>query len=108
MTSTIEPEELAYTAAPEDLAGYLAGVDRPTDTPGPVQSVRTARQDEHDITVTTVYEVVVDGSPVAIRLTVDDGGMLHCPGLPYQRFTSALDAVRALIAAYPDHFGGGA
>jgi hypothetical protein len=108
MTSAIEPEALAYTAAPEDLAGYLADVARPVEGSGPAQSVRVARHGQHGITITTVYEVAVDGSPVGIRLTVDDSGMLHTPGLPYQRFTSALDAVRALIAAHPDDFAGGA
>ncbi|MCX5372659.1 hypothetical protein OG613_42400 [Streptomyces sp. NBC_00015] len=107
MTSAI-PEELAYTALPEVLAGHLADAVRPLDTPGQVRSVRTARHGDHDITVTTVHEVIVDGAPVAARLTVDDAGMLHSPGLPYQRFASALDAVRALITAYPDEFGGGA
>ncbi|MFD7962938.1 hypothetical protein ACFV5J_19230 [Streptomyces zaomyceticus] len=106
MTSAV-PEELAYTASPEIFAGYVADAVRPTEPPGRLRSVRTARYEDHDITVTTVHEVIVDGVTVDVRLTVDDAGMLHSPGLPYQRFTSALDAVRALISAYPDEFGGG-
>ncbi|MGW6413621.1 hypothetical protein [Streptomyces sp. NPDC055055] len=106
MTSAI-PEELAYTASPETLAGYVADALRHTEKPDQARSVRTARYEDHDITVTTVHEVIVDGVPVDVRLTVDDAGMLHSPGLPYQRFTSALDAVRALVSAYPGHFGGG-
>ncbi|MEU2074969.1 hypothetical protein [Streptomyces sp. NPDC013489] len=106
MTSAI-PEELAYTASPEILAGYVADAVKPTETPGPIRSERTDRYKDHDITVTTVHEVIVNGVPVDVRLTVDDAGMLHSPGLPYRRFTSALDAVRALISAYPDQFGGG-
>ncbi|MFB7545308.1 hypothetical protein ACFC0N_36020 [Streptomyces zaomyceticus] len=107
MTAAI-PEELAYSASPEIFAGYVADAVRPTETPGQVRSVRTARHEDHDITVTTVHEVIVDGVPVDVRLTVDDAGTLHSPGLPYQRFASAPDAVRALISAYPDQFGGGA
>ncbi|MBP2586707.1 hypothetical protein J3A78_007185 [Streptomyces sp. PvR006] len=106
MTSAI-PEELAYTASPEILAGYVADAVKPTETSGQVRSVRTDRYEDHDITVTTVHEVIVDGVPVDVRLSVDDAGMLHSPGLPYRRFTSALEAVRALISAYPDQFGGG-
>ncbi|MFD9242480.1 tyrosinase family protein [Streptomyces sp. NPDC059556] len=99
MTSAI-PEELAYTASPEILAGRVADAVKPTETSGQVRSVRTDRYEDHDITVTSVHEVIVDGVPVDVRLTVDDAGMVHSPGLPYRRFTSALEAVRALISAH--------
>ncbi|MFE6828376.1 hypothetical protein [Streptomyces sp. NPDC057690] len=107
MTSAI-PSEVVYTAPPEVFARHVADAARPAKPPGHAPSVRTARHAGHDITVTTTYQVSVDGAPVTVRLTADDAGTLHSPGLPYRRFGSALDAVRALISAYPDHFTGGA
>ncbi|MFF4866002.1 hypothetical protein ACFY3J_30645 [Streptomyces sp. NPDC001231] len=108
--TAIDPEAVAAAAAPDTLGRYLAESARPTGehTPGPAPSVRTTEHEGHRITVTTTYDVVVDGTPVTARLHVADSGMLYSPGLPYHQFTSALDAVRALMSTYPDHFGGGA
>ncbi|MFD4757967.1 hypothetical protein ACFWOJ_03415 [Streptomyces sp. NPDC058439] len=108
--TAIDPEEVAAAAAPDSLGSYLAELARPAgeQTSGPVRSVRTTEHAGQRITVTTTYDVVVDGKPVTARLHVDDNGMLYSPGLPYHQFTSALDAVRALLSTYPDQVGGGA
>ncbi|MFD6279952.1 hypothetical protein ACFWFI_30955 [Streptomyces sp. NPDC060209] len=109
MTPGIDLAELGRVVTPDELGSYLAELDRSEGEPtsSPSQSVRTAQHEGHRITLTTTYDVVVDGTPVTARLHVGDGGMLHSPGLPYHQFASALDAVRALMSAYPDHFGGG-
>lgn len=108
--TAIEPEEIAAAAAPDTLGSYLAEMAQPAgeQTSDPAPSVRTTEHEGHRIAVTTTYDVVVDGTPVTARLHVADSGMLYSPGLPYHQFTSALDAVRALMSTYPDHFGGGA
>lgn len=105
MTSAIDPAELAAGATAENLGSYLAGLDWSTgeQVSGPAQSSRTTVHEGHQVTVTTTYHVTVDGAPVTARLCVADSGMLYSPILPYHQFTSALDAVRALISAYPDH-----
>ncbi|PJM95910.1 hypothetical protein [Streptomyces sp. CB01373] len=107
--TAIDLEAVAAAAAPDTLGSYLAESARPAgeQTPGPAPSVRTTEHGGHQITVTTTYDVVVDGTPVTARLYVADSGMLYSPALPYHQFTSALDAVRALMSTYPDHFGGG-
>ena len=109
MAPGIDFAELDTVATPDKLATYLAALDRPEGEPtsGPSRSVRTAEHEGHRITLTTTYDVVVDGTPVTARLHVSEDGMLSAPGLPYHRFTSALDAVRALMSAYPGHFVGG-
>ncbi|MEU5656105.1 hypothetical protein ABZ802_10865 [Streptomyces sp. NPDC047737] len=106
MTPDIDAAELA---TPDPLARYLAESDLSgrEHTQSPSQSVRTAQHEGHRITLTTTYDLTVDGTSVPARLHVGDGGTLYSPGLPYHQFTSALDAVRALMSAYPHHFGGG-
>ncbi|MFJ4515645.1 hypothetical protein [Streptomyces sp. NPDC088816] len=108
--TAIDLEAVTAGAAPDTLGSYLAESARPAGehAPGPAPSVRTTEHEGHRITVTTTYDVVVDGTPAAAPLHVTDSGMLYSPGLPYHQFTSALDAVRALMSTYPDHFGGGA
>ncbi|MEU9060687.1 hypothetical protein AB0D13_18005 [Streptomyces sp. NPDC048430] len=106
MTPDIDAAELA---TPDPLARFLAESGPPggEHAHGPSQSVRTAQHGGHRIALTTTYDLTVDGTPVSARLHVGDEGTLYSPGLPYHRFASALDAVRALMSAYPHHFEGG-
>ncbi|MFI9718962.1 hypothetical protein ACIHFE_04790 [Streptomyces sp. NPDC052396] len=110
MTSANDSAELAAAVASDSLGGYLVGLAQSAGerSPGPARSVRTTEHKGHKVTVATSYDIVVDGTPVTARLHVGDSGLLYSPSLPYHRFSSALDAVRALISSYPDHFKGGA
>ncbi|MFJ2580472.1 hypothetical protein [Kitasatospora aureofaciens] len=106
---TIDPTKLKAAAEPGAFGGYLAALPHPPmgHDHGPMKSVRTAEYQGHRISITTTYEITVDGKPLMAGLAVDDSGMLSCHGLPAYQFVSAVDAVRVLIHNYPDYFGGG-
>lgn len=109
MTAPFSSEQLAAAVTSDALGHFLAesaGRDS-ANRPGPTRSVRTAEHDGHRISVATTFEVTVDGRPVVARLHVADNGTIHTSALPYRHFTSALDAVRALVSARPDSFEGG-
>ncbi|MFF4383869.1 hypothetical protein [Kitasatospora sp. NPDC001547] len=109
MDPTIDPNQLGAAAAPAAFGGYLAALPHPPmdHGHGPAKSVRTAEYEGHRISVTTTYEITVDGRPLTAGLDVDDSGMLSCHGLPAYQFVSAVDAVKVLIHTYPDSFRGG-
>ncbi|MFI6157224.1 hypothetical protein ACIBCA_31590 [Kitasatospora sp. NPDC051170] len=109
MDPTIDPVKLKAAAHPETLGAYLAALPQPPMHMGhaPVTSVRTAEFRGHRISVTTSYEITVDGKRVDAGMDVDNSGMLSCHGLPAYQFLSAVDAVRVLINTYPDAFKAG-
>ncbi|MFJ9694353.1 hypothetical protein [Kitasatospora sp. NPDC101183] len=108
--TAIDPATLRTAAVPQTLGAYLAALPQPPMTMGhgPVKTVRTADFRGHRISVTTSYDITVDGKHVDTGLVVDNSGMLSCCGLPAYQFLSAVDAVRVLINAYPDAFPAGA
>ena len=72
-----------------------------------VRSVRTLESHGHTITITTAYEVKVDGRLVTLHMMVDEQGQLWSHLCPYQSFGSAVDLVRHLLERLPHLFEGG-
>ena len=71
---------------------------------GKLVSVRNADHGDHKITITTTYEIEVDGSPFTGHLMVLDDGTLHCHGIPYQSYASVVDLMRDIVDLYPESF----
>lgn len=72
------------------------------------RSVRTLENGGRTITITTTYEVKVDGRPVTLHMMVDEQGELWSHLCPYQSFTSATELVRHLLDRLPHLFEGSA
>jgi hypothetical protein len=79
----------AYVQHPHD---YLA------------RSVRTLENQGRTITITTTYEVRVEGQLVTLHMMVDEQGQLWSHLCPYQSFPSAMDLVRHLLRRMPHLF----
>ena len=45
------------------------------------------------------------GEPITLGASVDTDGKVGCHGVPYRRYTSALDLLRDVIDRYPATFG---
>ncbi|MFI5531214.1 hypothetical protein ACIA8O_22055 [Kitasatospora sp. NPDC051853] len=104
----MDPSALRAAATPATLAGYLSALPQPAAHPhGPARSVREDEYQGHRITITTTYEITVDGRPLPAHIGVDDSGEVHCHALPAYQVASAVELVRALIDAFPDDFGPG-
>jgi hypothetical protein len=71
-----------------------------------VRSVRTLESRGHTITITTAYEVRVDGRLVTLHMMVDEQGQLWSHLCPYQSFDSATELVRYLLDRLPHLFEG--
>ena len=71
---------------------------------GKLVSVREADHNGHSIKITTTYEIDVDGKAFTGHLMVMQDGNLHCHGIPYQTYSSAVDMMRDLIDLYPESF----
>ena len=71
-----------------------------------MRSVRTIESRGHTITITTAYEVRVDGRLVTLHIMVDEQGELWSHLCPYQSFPSATELVRHLIERMPHLFEG--
>jgi len=71
-----------------------------------VRSVRTLESHGRIITITTTYEVKVDGRVVTLHMMVDEQGQLWSHLCPYQSFTSATELVRHLLERLPHLFEG--
>jgi hypothetical protein len=69
-----------------------------------VRSVRVIENGGRTITVTTTYEVRVDGRLVTLHMMVDEQGQLWSHLCPYQSFASATDLVRHLLRRLPHLF----
>ena len=70
------------------------------------RSVRTLESRGRTITITTAYEVRVDGRLVTLHMMVDEQGELWSHLCPYQSFTSATELVRHLLDRLPHLFEG--
>ncbi|MFE9775540.1 hypothetical protein ACFYOV_28470 [Streptomyces sp. NPDC005931] len=102
----MDPQALANVATSDKLGGYLSSLPKlpATHHAGPATTVRTTVHRDHQIVVTTRYEITVDGLPIGAHLGVDSNGQVHCHALPAYQFPSALGAVSALIDNYPEEF----
>lgn len=69
-----------------------------------VRSIRTLEHRGHTITITTTYDVSVDGRLVTLHMMVDELGQLWSHLCPYLSFSSATDLVRHLIERMPHLF----
>jgi len=69
-----------------------------------VRSVRTLESRGHTITITTTYEVKVDGRLITLHMMVDEQGLLWSHLCPYQSFASATELVRHLLERLPHLF----
>lgn len=72
-----------------------------------VRSVRTIEHGGSTITITTTYEVKIDGRLLTLHMMVDEQGQLWSHLCPYQSFGSAVDLVRHLLKRMPHLFNGG-
>ena len=100
------PEELAAAADPTTLGNYLAELPEQPHHHGPLTTIRQDEFQGHRIVIKTVYEVTVDGVPLAVPLTVSKDGQVSCHALPTYEFLSAMDTIRSLIENFPDDFPG--
>ena len=69
-----------------------------------VRSVRTLDHRGRTITITTTYEVRVEGRLVTLHMMVDEQGQLWSHLCPYQSFDSATELVRHLLERLPHLF----
>jgi hypothetical protein len=69
-----------------------------------VRSVRTIESQGRLITITTAYEVRVDGRLLTLHMMVDEQGLLWSHLCPYQSFASATELVRHLLERLPHLF----
>jgi len=102
-------KKLSTAAKPTKLAAYVAKLSKTHagkhgHGAGHAESVREADHNGRHIVIRTTYEVRVNGKLMAIPLSVNDEGQLHCHALPNYQFVSALDAIKTLIDRFPDDF----
>jgi hypothetical protein len=104
------------SVAPLAFDPFTPGSEHPEwvrkDFPGYVESrheelarsVRTFESRGHTLTITTTYEVKVDGRLVTLHMMVDEQGQLWSHLCPYQSFASATELVRHLLERLPHLF----
>lgn len=68
------------------------------------RSVRTLEHQGRRISITTTYEVRVDGRLITLHIMVDEEGQLWSHLCPYLTFASALELVRHLLTRMPHLF----
>ena len=71
---------------------------------GKLVSVRRVDHNGHAIEITTTYEITVDGKQFTGHIIVMQDGRLHCHGIPYESYASAVDLMRELVDLYPESF----
>lgn len=72
----------------------------------PIETVRTAQYRDHDIVITTTYDIRIDGQRVAGHLELGNDGRLRYHGLPNYGWSSAVDMCKQLIDSFPADFPG--
>lgn len=103
----MELKKLSTFASPRKLGSYLAKQSEKShgeshgDHGG---SVRSFTHAGHKVSITTIYEIVIDGKPFAGTLGVGENGQVHCHSLPNYQTASAVDMVKYLIDIFPDDF----
>lgn len=74
---------------------------------GELVSVRRATYKGHEIVVRTTYEIIVNGQPFNVHLTIDNDGRVYYHGLPTRDFPSVIGLVEKAIDVFGDEFGPG-
>jgi hypothetical protein len=69
-----------------------------------VRSIRTLEHRGRTITITTTYEVRIEGRLVTLHMMVDEAGQLWSHLCPYLTFASAPELVRHLLTRMPHLF----
>jgi len=68
------------------------------------KSVRTFTHKGYKISITTMYEVRVDGRLVHLPLMVSEDGHVQSHAIPNYSETSAVDIVKTIVDQFPDDF----
>ena len=68
------------------------------------KSVRTFAHHGHDISITTTYEVKIDGRVVRLPLMVSQDGHVQTHALPNYSLSSAVDLVKTILDQFPEDF----
>jgi hypothetical protein len=109
-------EARAYRIAPLKFDPFTPGLEHPEwvrkEFPAYVgqthedlvRSVRTLEHQGRTVTITTTYEVRIDGRLVTLHMMVDEEGQLWSHLCPYQTFASAPELVRHLLTRMPHLF----
>ncbi|WP_257453694.1 hypothetical protein [Archangium lipolyticum] len=109
-------ETRAHRLAPLEFNPFTPGLEHPEwvrkEFPSYVEythedlarSVRTLEHQGRTISITTTYEVSIEGRPVTLHMMVDEEGQLWSHLCPYQTFASALELVRHLLTRMPHLF----
>lgn len=101
----MDPEDLASSADPAVLGGYLASLpSMPHPHGGSSESLRQETYQGHQIVIRTTYEITVDERPLHIPVSVSNDGTVDCHSLPTYSSPSAIDLVKHLIDYFPDSF----
>ena len=103
----MELKKLSTFASPKKLGAYLAKQSEKShghSHGGHGSSVRSFTHSGHKVSISTVYEITIDGKPFEGTLGVDENGQVHCHSLPNYQTASAVDMVKYLIDIFPDDF----
>ena len=100
-------KKLSTFASPKKLGAYLAKQSEKSHRHSPDghgSSVRSFTHAGHKVSITTIYEIAIDGKPFEGTLGVGENGQVHCHSLPNYQTASAVDMVKYLIDIFPDDF----
>ncbi len=68
------------------------------------KSVRTFDYKGHAISITTMYQVKIDGRLVHLPLMVSEDGHVQSHAIPNYSLSSAVDVVKTIIDQFPEDF----
>ena len=85
------------------LASYHQSADQHAGHHAPA-SVREAMHKGHRITLKTSNEVLIDGKPLDVHISVADDGSVHCHSVPNYSTASSINLLKVLIDAFPDDY----
>lgn len=103
----MELKKLSTFASPKKLGSYLAKQSEKShghSSDGHGSSARSFTHSGHQVKITTIYEITIDGKPFEGTLGVGENGQVHCHSLPNYQTASAVDMVKYLIDIFPDDF----
>jgi len=68
------------------------------------KSVRTFSHNGHQISITTMYQIKIDGRAVHLPLLVSQDGHVQSHVIPNYSMSSAVDIVKAIVDLFPEDF----
>jgi hypothetical protein len=68
------------------------------------KSVRSFTYKDHEISITTIYQVRIDGRAVDLPLLVSQDGRVQSHAIPNYSQSSAVDIVKTIIDQFPGDF----